>query len=518
MLIKKSFLVFIVIVMVSSTCGAQEWQRTYGNQNVGEMCFSSYSSYGGGFVLGSRLNERIMWLLITDINGSAIFEKTLISQNSVFLLSSINQKIDGGILLTGSHYKMDVEYDLPFIVNLSECHEVLWCKRIESNLIWGYGNRIKENSSGTFILYTRYASINFNEESNQLWGIDSTGHILWMNQIAPNYEVPFNSSLINDFCLTTDGGFLMSGYCYYPDPLNPGWDWLQPLLVKTDSLGNAEWIQPNGLDTNRIGAYYSCIQHNNANYAVGDWYGVSDTTVAPWFNRFSLDGNLEIETILHGDTLNNMPVDIDVLDANKLAMVGKCTHGYYDYIYMGVFTADTLGNLDNSMQNENGAPLEECLVVTGDKKLLCTGYTPIDYYSLNECDAFAIKLNANLEYDSIYTQQFNYDTLCPYPIVSDTIICNCEPFVSVEKAEGVTETLYIYPNPASDHFVINYGQEKSCGGDLWIYNVYGRLIFREELPPGKSQFVINCEHWKPGLYFARLESGGKPVSGKVIVK
>jgi hypothetical protein len=286
--------------------------------------------------------------------------------------------------------------------------------------------------------------------------------------------------------------------------------------VKTDSLGNAEWIQPNSLDTNRIGAYYSCIQHQSSLYAVGDWYGVSDTTVAPWFNRYSLNGDLEIETILHGDTLNNMPVDIDVLDANKLAMVGKCTHGYHDYIYMGVFTADTLGNLVNSMQNENGAPLEECLVVTEDKKLLCTGYTPIDDLSLR--DVFAIKLNANLEYDSIYTQAFTYDSLCPYPIVSDTVICNCEPFVSVDEEESATGFLKIYPNPASDHFVINCGQEKPGGGALRVYDVYGRLKYQEELPPGKSQSVINCEHWKPGLYLVKIQSGTKTRIGKVMVK
>lgn len=516
MLKKIPLVVFIVLMMKTLTCNSQAWQRTYGNPFVAELSVSSYSSYDGGFLLGCYLNEGKIWLLKTDKNGNILFDRNLLTSGAEFYISSINQRINGGVLITGA--EEIINDDFPFVINLDACHETIWCKRIESNLIWGYGNRIKENSSGTFILYTRYASINFNEESNQLWGIDSLGHILWMNQIVPNYEVPFNSSLINDFCLAADGGFLLSGYCYYPDPLNTGWDWLQPLLVKTDSLGNAEWIQPNSLDTNRIGAYYSCIQHHNAYYAVGDWYGVSDTTVAPWFNRYSLDGSLEIETILHGDTLNNMPVDIDVLNANKLAMVGKCTHGYYDYIYMGVFTADTLGNLVNSMQNENGAPLEECLVVTGDKKLLCTGYTPIDYYSLNECDAFAIKLNANLEYDSIYTQKFTYDSLCPHPIVSDTIICNCEPFVSVEKAESVTQTLNIYPNPASDYFVIKCEQEKLAGGALRIYDVYGRLSYREELPPGKSQSVINCEYWKPGIYIAKFQSGTKTKIGKVMVK
>ena len=512
---KASLIIFIVIMMMTLTCSGQAWQHTYGIPNISEGCWSSCNDYDGGFLLGNRRSTGGIWILKIERNGGVLFNKYVTSIRS---LNSICKTNDNGLVMTGSHYPETYPYYFPCIINLSSCYDITWCKSLESDLIWGYGYRIKENYQGIYILYTRYASINFTEESNQLWGIDSTGHILWYNQIVPNYEVPFNTSLINDFCLTTDGGFLLTGYCYYPDPLNPGWDWLQPLLVKTDNLGNAEWIQPNSLDTNRIGAYYSCIQHQSSLYAVGDWYGVSDTTTAPWFNRYSLDGSLEIETILHGDTLNNMPVDIDVLEANKLAMVGKCTHGYNDYIYMGVFTADTLGNLVNSMQNENGAPLEECLVITGDKKLLCTGYTPIDYYSLKECDAFAIKLNANLEYDSIYTQSFTYDSLCPYSIVSDTVICNCEPFVSAEEAESVTEALNIYPNPALDQIVINCGQEKPAGGVLLIYDVYGRLKYQEELPPGKSQSVINCEPWKPGLYIAKFQSGIKTKIGKVMVK
>jgi hypothetical protein len=492
---------------------AQNWQKTYGQPNVSEMCYSSKSSYDMGFIIGSRVNDESIWLIKTGVNGNQRYSTLIKPTNYYLALSSVYRKNDGGLILGSSYVQWEAGgWVYPGITSLNNCGELQWCKHLE---IEGYDNRIKEATPGNYIMYTRYASINFQEESNQLWGIDSNGIIKWFNQIVPNNEVVFNSSLINDFTITSDGGFLLTGYCYYPDPQNPGWNKLQYLLVKTDSIGNAEWIQPNSLDTNNIGALYSCIQHGNAYYSVGFWYGPNDTIVPPCLNKYDLNGNLIYKSILHSDTLNNMLVDIDVLNDSTLAMVGKCTHGYFDPIYMGVFTADTLGNLIHSFQNENGAPLEECLSITADKKLFCTGYTPIDYSSPR--DAFAIKLNANLEYDSVYTQAFAYDSLCPYPIVSDTIICNCEPFVSVKEAEISLGKITISPNPAKEWFTVGFPQSLQQAGTVRIYDILGRAQYSEVLTPGQKQTKINGEGWKSGLYFVKCQSGGLVLSGKVVV-
>ncbi|MBN1198242.1 MAG: hypothetical protein JXA23_02740, partial [Bacteroidales bacterium] len=32
-----------------------------------------------------------------------------------------------------------------------------------------------------------------------------------------------------------------------------------------------------------------------------------------------------------------------------------------------------------------------------------------------------VKVNSDLEYDSIYTQPFTYDSLCPHPIISTPV-------------------------------------------------------------------------------------------------
>ena len=71
----------------------------------------------------------------------------------------------------------------------------------------------------------------------------------------------------------------------------------------------------------------------------------------------------------------------------------------------------------------------------------------------NKFRIVALKVNSDLEYDSIYTQPFTYDSLCPYPIVSDTIDPNCDNvIVSVDEPFKKPETtqLMVYPNPVDN--------------------------------------------------------------------
>ena len=513
---KKTISITIILILIHlSEIKSQIWQKTYGSPYSGELCFSSYSGYDEGFVIGSRLNERDIWIAKIDKNGILLNTHLIKSTNTDFRLTSTNKTKDGGVITTGSYAPIGSAWDYPFIVSLNSCAELNWCKKMD---VTGYGFRIKETSLGNFVLYTRYASTVFQQESNQLWGIDSEGKINWYNQIVPTYEVLFNSALINDFAITSDKGFILTGYCYYPDASNPGWDNLQYLMVKTDSIGNAEWIQPNSTDTNNIGALYGCIQHNNAYYGVGFWYGHNDTIVPPCFNKYSLDGTLISSTLLHPDTLNNILNDIEIVDDTLLAMSGRCNHSYYGDLYTGVFTSDTLGSLYKSIQNKSGSSIEECLSISSDRKILCTGYTPINYQTLNQLDVFAIKLNANLEYDSVYTQAFTYDSLCPYPVVSDTIICNCEPFVSVKEAEESMEKITISPNPAKEWFTVGFPQSLQQAGNVNIYDMLGRVQYSGVLTPGQKQTKINGEGWKSGLYFVRCQTGGKVLNGKVVVR
>lgn len=499
---------------------AQTWQRTYGVPGHAEIAVGTVNSYDNGFIIS--INGEGANILKADINGNVLWMKKYLYLNNYYIgVLSLSATDDGIIYQSGGVDENSSIFG--WIISTDECSIYKWCKKNTLNT-QNYSKFIKvlpdRNIVSVFYGASDYPVI----DRYQIYKIAPDGNVHWTKQILPGTQTYFSGTEFQQMCLTSDGGSLLAGYTYYPyDTTNNPYDAiLQPCLVKHDSLGNRQWVYPpmGGADTNRIGFFNACVQVGNTYYAAGSNYNFGPGHfLQPLVARFDLNGNLLSYVSSGPDTMYHSLSQIVQASDTSFLIISAANTVYSDPNYLMVFLSDTLGNFKKAFLRHDliVSQFGDEVARLRDNKFIIPCSFPIGGISANT-DIVAIKLNANLEYDSIYTQPFTYDSLCPYPIVSDTVICNCEPFVSLQEAESATETLNIYPNPASDHFVINFVQEKLAGGALRVYDVYGRLKYQEELPPGKSQSVINCEHWKPGLYFARWENGGKAVSGKVVVK
>ena len=496
------------------------WQRTYGVPGHAEIAVCTVNSYDNGFII--NFNGDGANVLKADINGNILWlKKYLYYENNYIGPFSISSSHEGIIFQGGVIFEGNLFY--AYIVKTNNCGEFVWCKKNifnSENLL----KFIKIKSDDQIIFVTAASSLNIMLDRFQLWEMNSDGNINWTKQVLPGTQTYFSGTEFQQMCFTSDGGSLLAGYTYYPyDTTNNPWDGiLQPCLVKHDSLGNRQWVYPpiSGADTNHIGFFNACVQVGNTYYAAGSNYNYGPGHfLQPLVARFDLNGNLLSYVSSGPDTMYHELTQILPATDTSILLISAANTAFGDPNYLMVFIANTLGNFNKGFIRHDlivGQYGDEVCIMRDNKFIIPCSF-PIGGISANT-DIVAIKLNANLEYDSIYTQQFTYDSLCPYPIVSDTVICNCEPFVSAEEAESVTEALNIYPNPASDQIVINCRQEKPAGGVLLIYDVYGRLKYQEELSPGKSQSVINCEPWKPGLYIAKFQSGIKTKIGKVIVK
>lgn len=73
--------------------------------------------------------------------------------------------------------------------------------------------------------------------------------------------------------------------------------------------------------------------------------------------------------------------------------------------------------------------------------------------------------------------------------------------------------VFIYPNPCSDHFTIS-GLEP--GDILRIVNVQGMLM-TEQTADGNTM-EVQTEVWLPGMYFVQIESAGKCLVEKLIIR
>jgi hypothetical protein len=156
-------------------------------------------------------------------------------------------------------------------------------------------------------------------------------------------------------------------------------------------------------------------------------------------------------------------------------------------------------------------------VTTFDNKLLLVGGFWDGIWR-----SHAYKLNSDLEYDTLYSYPFVYDSLCPYPIASDTIPMDCvvvginDPINNPDQ-----ETLKVYPNPVSDilHIEIpNYLKTELSNQVFNIITVYyqwhsvflgitdlfGRNVYSKEIPQSDHKCDINVSGWDNGIYIIRL--------------
>jgi len=520
---QRSYLIFLILLGLSSTrANCQVWQNTYGYNGSFEVSKAVTNMYDNGFIIGVDKNDYNFFLFKPDINGNVLWQK-YISNNQGYgmILSHSSVYPDGDILSTGGISPSNT--DNSFVLSLNNCGDISWCKTITLNNE-NYGKFIFPLPNENILLLTYNASEFPAIDRTQLWEIDPVGNIIWMRQILPGTQSYFQNTEFFQMILTADGGSLLSGYTYYPyDTINYIYDAvLQPCLVKCNSQGAIQWVYPqlNGADTNRVGLFRGCTQVGDAYYAVGsDYGGLSNHKLLPLIAKFDLQGNILDYHILLPDTLLMQLTNAISATDTSLLLLSITSKEWSEPNHLVVFITDTLGTYKKSFIRTDLVigQFGDNVAKMRDNKFVIPCQSPLGWPG-PLTDVVAIKLNANLEYDSIYTQPFTYDSLCPYPIVSDTILCNCEPFVSVDESREVQQRLNIMPNPAGEWFNVVIPQAIQAVAILRVYDMFGRLHYEARVPSGERQTIISCENWTPGLYLVKCQGGGKVMNGKVIIK
>jgi len=514
--------IILLAFFIYATCSkGQVWQQTYGYSGSVEVSKGVSSSYDNGFVIGADKNNLNFFLFKVDINGNVLWQEYFSNiEGYGMILSHVNVNQTGGILATGGYYPLnDVN---TFVLSVNNCGEMVWCKTITlSNE--NYGIFIFSLPNSNILLLTYNASEYPGFDRTQLWEIDPEGNIIWMKQVLPGTQTYFQNTEFYQMSLTSDGGSLMAGYTYYPyDTTNNPYDAvLQPCLVKSNSQGEMQWVYPplSGADTTKLGFFTSCTQIGNTYYAAGSHYQLgTEYFLRPLVARFDLNGNLLSYNYTPADTMYHELTQVVSATDTSILLISSSNTVFTEPNYLMVFIGDTMGNLKKSFTRTDlvVGQFGDEVAKMRDNKFIIPCQSPIGWPG-PLTDVLAIKLNANLEYESVYTQPFTYDSLCPYPVVSDTIICNCEPFVSVKEAEISMEKITISPNPAKEWFTVGFPRSLQQAGKVRIYDMLGRAQYSEVLTPGQKQTKINCEGWKSGLYLVRCQTGGKVLSGKVVI-
>ncbi|MEM9835208.1 MAG: T9SS type A sorting domain-containing protein, partial [Bacteroidota bacterium] len=76
----------------------------------------------------------------------------------------------------------------------------------------------------------------------------------------------------------------------------------------------------------------------------------------------------------------------------------------------------------------------------------------------------------------------------------------------VQFDDGANPTISLFPNPVHESATIDLPAEHPAG-ELFIYDVNGRIILQQAIPSNQERLPFNLAHWPAGQYVARIRLG-----------
>jgi hypothetical protein len=192
---------------------------------------------------------------------------------------------------------------------------------------------------------------------------------------------------------------------------------------------------------------------------------------------------------------------------------------------IGEFVIDTGGNHVYAYQNHPGAYANlHPTTKTKDNRFAFVARKQNAYK-----DILLYKLNADLSQADYDTTSYVYDSLCDYPITTDTIyLDNCSTITGVDEirepqdyyAYIQTIPIHIFPNPATSGVTFELGNTEHHNNiRLSCYDINGKLVFEQPLANGQSQIRIKVSGWQSGMYIAIAgSSNGGTGSAKFLIR
>jgi len=522
----KLLLFFVLAFLSGNILLAQTWEHTYGIPGRYENTWGVSKSYDRGFVQATRVNDGALWLNKIDVNGNILWSKyykhNYLNQH-LYTMGMASHIQDGTLLLTGSSSQSD-SWGSPVIFKINPCGEPEWCK-IWQVIDGGYGVHVLNSGSGKIIIHTRYAN---NSPMNiydrfQLAEFDANGNFLWSSQIMPYQEDP---KIINydmySLIRTSDEGYLFGGYGYFRDTSDTDLFWLQNMMVKCDPYGNAEWVKAyfkQDDDEEFRGAIGSVFEYNGKYYAGGtryQYYGNQVIASLPVLIKTDQTGNmLERFHMLDDSLVFSLPWAFDVINDSTIFMATRTTPILSQSVHIGMILTDTLGSIKKALDGYNGFLVEDCLARSDDGKYLLTGGNKIE----DDYNAYALKVNSKLEWDTVYTGQFTYDSLCGHTIDSTVVICNCDITTGTIEPQHAREnvSLIAYPNPATDHVAVLLPETKSSIL-IKVSDLFGRTVIEKKYSMGNTKAILNIQSLIDGYYLVTLTQNNSIVQNGNFLK
>jgi hypothetical protein len=447
------------------------------------------------------------WIIKTDINGNILWNKKFGDRFDENAFYDFDKTQDNSLIISGATSLIDPEID-PLFVKLNPCGEIEWCK-IFLSPGFNTANGVISLPNGEFLGMLQYYGGDYAHVRISLVKMDTEGNPIWIKHLAQE-----DSTVVNEegyhLYYTTDSNYLLAGGCFSPS--------LRPYFIKTDPEGNEIWDirWPVG---NQGEAYQTVFESNGSVYTATNLRFTGHPN-KPYLLKFDMNGDIITQLPLMGDTIVSGGSDALYCDQDSILYTGIAwTDDPYLYTgYSDLLKTDTNGNLKIQRRLIDDLYPPNTIIKTFDSKILTIGSYGLD----GSLDMYLWKMNTDLEDDTLYTQTFTYDSLCPYEIQSDTVELDCGLFVNIDEIPTLEEyesTIMISPNPSRDWVVLTFPEiilPKET--DIVIYNLFGQVVMKSRVYPQNRMVSLNVSSLPSGVYLATSRDAKKrTVKGKFVI-
>lgn len=517
-------LLVVTHVFASITIFAQDtiWPLIYED----EVAYEVFEDYDGGFlIMGATTqynstNKDYGIIKKTDINGGQLWQKYIGAAEPPGWTTTgeLSRTSDDGYIITG-FTRMYNGRGNTFVMKLNSCFEKEWSRLFYSD----EGNQasmgIHQLEDNSYLMHIDNWGDDPLGEKVWVFKLSETGKTIW-NKTYANWEPgKHNAELAQDFIPDNHGNYFLTGKYYKQQPgTDTNYFWIRPMFIKIDTAGNEMWNLVYDTEAYLGSTFKSCVDNSGALYSSG--YNSSFDSVSgdsPVIYKVNDVGEMEwfINLAFEEDSVHlGWTIDVSVMNDSVLYTIGGWST-FSDGGMTYVFKVDTAGNfIDRKLLPDYGY-YTNASIITSDNKYMAVGFTNSDegsgYYS-----AHFYKLNAMLEYDTLYSSDIIYDSLCPHQILSDTIALDTLT-VNLDRLAIDMKCMSVFPNPAKDKVRVEINVIKWKERQLQVFNISGRKVYDKTIPPGRANHEMDVTGWIKGLYLFRIFEEGRMIQSEKLL-
>jgi hypothetical protein len=450
--------------------GNQLWDRVFGGTSDEEV-YSMVLTDDGGFLLAGATSSfgsgsRDIWLIKTDASGNQQWTKTIGGLSSDGA-RSISKTFDGGYIITGWTFS----YGPGAVGNV-------WLVKTDTagNMVWNKffggtdddrGLSVKQTTDGGYILTGYTASSGAGLDDMLLIKTDSLGNAQWQNTFGGSGR-DYGNSVIQ----SSDGGFVVTGYTL---SYGAGGDDLW--IVKTNELGNQLWSKTLGGAQSDVGNYL--IETSDGSFIItghtlSRGAGLHDV----WLIK--LASVIPVELVSFNASVSGNDAELKWITATEINNKGFEIQRAMIVNELKDYSWEAAGFI-----NGNGTSTETHIYSFIDKNL--------------ESGKYAYRL-----------KQIDFDGSFEYSDIVEIEISNPEEFVLEQN----------YPNPFNPTTVISWQSPVGIHQTLRIYDVLGNevaTLVDEYRETGRFKVEFYASNLASGLYFYKLTAGNYSATRKMIL-